>query len=134
MADPDPAPAAPGFAEITGVIVSPRGLPRISRPGRQADPARPRTELPAFGRVGYLAVSATELAIFHTTKVGMHPGPRGEPLTRVPLSELVDVTLDERLVVAFLELSFADGAHWTLQVGRINRGRAHEVVARLRPA
>ena len=119
------------FAEICGVLASPRGMPRISRPGRGP---RAATELPGFGRVGYLAVSGSELAIFNTTKIGMHPGPKGEPLTRVPLTELAGVKLDERRLVAFLELRFSDGAEWTLQIGRINRTAARELVAQLRPA
>ena len=131
MTDHTSSSPAPEFAEIAGVLVSPRGLPRLPRPGRRADPSRPATDLPGFGRVGYLAVSDTELAIYKTTKIGMHPGPKGEPLTRVPRSELVAVELDERPVVAFLKLGFADEATWTLQVGRLNRDAARAVATLL---
>ena len=125
---------SPDFAEVIGVLVSPRGLPRTSRRGRSSDPDRPVTDLPGFGRVGYLAVSDTELAIFKTTRTSMHPGPRGEPLTRVPLTNLVGVELDERRVVSFLELRFADDAVWTLQIGLIHRPAARLLAAHLRPS
>ncbi len=82
--------------------------------------------------MGYLAVSDTELAIFKTTKTSVHPGPKGEPLTRVALTDLVGVELDERRVVSFLELRFADEAAWTLQIGLIHRPAARELVAHLR--
>ena len=131
MTDHIPDLAPPGFAELTGVLVSPRGMPRMPRPGRRIDPDRPVTDLPGFGRVGYLAVSDTELAVFNTTKIGAHPKPKGTPLTRVPLSELVAAELDERRVVAFLHLRFADDAAWTLQIGLINRAAARRVVAAL---
>jgi hypothetical protein len=124
---------SPDFAEVIGVLVSPRGLPRTSRRGRSSDPDRPVTDLPGFGRVGYLAVSDTELAIFKTTRTSVHPGPRGEPLTRVPLTNLVGVELDERRVVSFLELRFADDAVWTLQIGLIHRPAARQLAAHLRP-
>jgi hypothetical protein len=121
------------FVEVIGVLVSPRGLPRTSRRGRASDPDRV-TDLPGFGRVGYLAVSDTELAIFRTTKTSMHPGLRGEPLTRVPLTDLIGVGLDERRVVSFLELRFADDAVWTLQIGLIHRPAARQLAAHLRPS
>lgn len=122
------------FAEVVGVLVSPREMPRRSRPARKADPDVPATTLPGFGRVGYLAVSDTELAIFRTTTMSVHPGPKGAPLTRVPRRELTAVELDERRLVAFLRLTFADGASWPLQVGYINRPAARQLVAELQPA
>jgi hypothetical protein len=121
MTDDDNAIAPAPFAEEAGVLVSPRGLPRMPRPGRRSDPDRPVTDLPSFGRVGYLAVSDAELALFKTTKIGMHPGPKGDPLTRVPLAAVVAAELEERRVVAFLQLHYSDEATWTLQIGLINR-------------
>jgi hypothetical protein len=133
MTDDNAAGGTAHFAEMIGVPVSPRGVPRMPRSGRQLDPDRPATDLPGFGRVGYLAVSDTELAIFKTTKTGMRPGPKGEPLTRVPLTELVKVELEEHRIVAFLQLRFADDAIWTLQIGLLNRTMARQVTAQLRP-
>ncbi len=133
MTDDNTPGATADFAELTGVLVSPRGVPRMPRSGRQRDPDRPVTDLPGFGRVGYLAVSDTELAIFKTTKTGMHPGPKGEPLTRIPLTELVGVELEEHRIVAFLQLRFADDAIWTLQIGLLHRAKARQVTAQLRP-
>ena len=129
----DHAPS-PDFTERAGALVSPRQLPRVSRPGRTPDPDRPVTDFPAFGRVGYLAVSDTELAMFRTSKLGMRPGPKGAPLTRVPLSELAAVGFEERRLVAFLDLRFADDALWSLQIGLINRPAARLLVAELDPA
>ena len=130
----DASPPPPPFAELAGVLVSPRGLPRMPRPGRRPAPDRPVTAQPDFGRVGYLAVSDTELAVFKTTKVAMHPGPKGDALTRIPLTELAGAELEEHRVIALLELRFTDDAAWTLQVGLINRPAARELVARLQPA
>ena len=44
------------------------------------------------------------------------------------------VELDERRVVAFLQLRFTDGALWTLQIGLINRPAARQLLSQLRPA
>jgi hypothetical protein len=46
---------------------------------------------------------------------------------------LVGVELDERRVVSFLELRFADDAVWTLQIGMIHRPAARQLAAHLRP-
>lgn len=140
------ASAALGAPEIAGTLVNPRGYMRktVARTaGREVAglvgslaaglAARDRgqaPELPDFGRVGYVAVSASEVALVKT-RTGRRMHPTDVALARAPRSELEDVELDEGRMVSHLRLRFANGRLWEFDVPRSDRLTARAVVAAL---
>jgi hypothetical protein len=87
--------------------------------------------VPDFGRVGYVAVSATEVAVVKT-KTGWRMTPTDVALARAPRSELVSAELDEGLMVSHLRLQFAEGRLWEFDVPRSDKKTAREVVSALK--
>src|ERR1700689_4725652 len=96
------AAAALGAPEIAGTLVNPRGYAKkavAGAAGRQVagmvgsaaaalgtrDGNKGVSSLPDFGRVGYVAVSATEVAVVKT-KYGWKMKPTDEALARAPRS------------------------------------------------
>jgi hypothetical protein len=85
-------------------------------------------ELPDFGRVGYLAVTADEIALVKS-KTGLFKMKVGnEVLTRAPRSELASTELDRGALKSRLTLRFADGASWEFDVPKANHGTITRVV------
>jgi hypothetical protein len=119
------APAALGAPQVAGTLVNPRGYMKktVARAaGREVagmvgpvaaglatrdDGARAH-DLPDFGRVGCVAVSATDIAVVKT-KLGWKMAPTEVALARAPRSELASAELDEGRMVSHLRLRFADG-------------------------
>jgi hypothetical protein len=139
------ASAALGAPEIAGTLVNPKGFAKktIARTaGREVaglvgDLAAGRaareksvSDLPDFGRVGYLAVSATEVALVKT-KYGWKMTPTDEALARAPRSELASVDWDEGLLLSHLRLVFAGGQIWEFDVPKADKKTAKAVVATL---
>ena len=137
--------AALGAPEIAGTLVNPRGYAKkaVARvAGREiaglvgstaaALAARNRevSDLPDFGRVGYVAVSATEVAVVKT-KYGWKMTPTDEALARAPRSALASVEWDEGRLVSHLTLSFSDGQSWAFDVPKSDKKTARAVVAEL---
>ena len=143
--------AALGAPEIAGTLVNPRGYAKkaVARvAGREiaglvgstgsgkttaaALAARDKavSDLPDFGRVGYVAVSATEVAVVKT-KYGWKMTPTEEALVRAPRSALASVEWDEGRLVSHLTLSFTDGQAWAFDVPKSDKKTARAVVAEL---
>ena len=87
-------------------------------------------DLPDFGRVGYVAVSATEIAVVQT-KTGWKMRPTDEALARAPRSELASASLDEGRMLSHLRLQFADGRRWEFDIPKSDKRTARAVVAAL---
>jgi hypothetical protein len=139
--------AALGAPEIAGTLVNPRGYvkKRVARTaGREVaglvgsvaaglatrDGGAGVSDLPDFGRVGYVAVSTTEVAVLKT-KLGWKMTPTDVALARAPRSELASAELDEGRMVSHLRLRFADGRLWEFDVPKSDKKTAREVVAAL---
>jgi hypothetical protein len=90
-------------------------------------------DLPDFGRVGYVAVSATEVAVVKT-RHGWKMTPTEEALTRAPRSPLASVEWDEGRRVLHLTLSFTDGHAWAFDVPNSDKKTARAVVEALQSA
>jgi hypothetical protein len=140
--------AALGAPEIAGTLVNPRGYVKrtVARTaGREiaglvgstaaALAARNKevSDLPDFGRVGYVAVSGTEVAVIKT-KYGWKMTPTEEALARAPRSALASVDWDEGRLVSHLTLSFSDGQEWAFDVPKSDKKTARAVVEVLRSA
>jgi hypothetical protein len=140
------ASAALGAPEIAGTLVNPRGYVKktVARTaGREvaglagslaaAVATRDHTpvpDLPDFGRVGYVAVSATEIAVVKT-KAGWKMRPTDVALARAPRSELASASLDEGRMLSHLRLQFADGRLWEFDIPKSDKATARAVVAAL---
>ncbi len=141
------ASTALGAPQIAGTLVNPRGYMKktVARTaGREIAglagdlaaglAARERnpgpSELPDFGRVGYVAVSATEVAVTKT-KTGWKMTPTDVALVRAPRSELSSAELEEGRMLSHLRLRFANGLLWEFDVPRSDRETARSVVAAL---
>ncbi len=137
--------AALGAPEIAGTLVNPKGYVKktVARTAGQevaglvgstaaalATREMGTPDLPDFGRVGYVAVSATEIAVLKT-KTGWKMTPTEVALVRAPRSELASAELDEGAMVSHLRLRFADGRLWEFDVPRSDRKTARAVVAAL---
>jgi hypothetical protein len=137
--------AALGAPELAGTLVNPKGYAKrvVARTaGREVaglvgDLAAGRAardkgvpDLPDFGRVGYLAVSADEVALVKT-KYGWKMTPTDEALARAPRSDLASVEWDEGRLISHLKLSFAGGESWEFDVPKADKKTAQAVVAAL---
>jgi hypothetical protein len=142
------ASAALGAPEIAGTLVNPKGYVKraITRTAggevaglvgatAAALAARDKavSDLPDFGRVGYLAVSAGEVALVKT-KYGWKMTPTDEALARAPRSELESVEWDEGRLVSHLTLNFAGGQSWAFDVPKSDKKTARAVVEALQSA
>jgi hypothetical protein len=134
-----------GAPEIAGTLVNPKGYAKkaVARvAGREAaglvgsvaaglaagDPGAP--DLPDFGRVGYVAVSQSDVMVLKT-KTGWKMTPTEEVIVRASRSELASVEWDEGKMVSHLTLQFANGHVWHFDVPRSDRKTARAVVAAL---
>ena len=88
------------------------------------------SDLPDFGRVGYVAVSATEVAVVKT-KFGWKMTPTDQALARAPRSALESAELEEGKMVSHLKLRFANGQTWAFDIPRSDKKTARAVVAAL---
>jgi hypothetical protein len=138
-----------GASEVAGTFLTPHGLTRkmtahvaggvvAGAAGRVvADaiagaPGGERTDrTPEFGRIGYLAATAEEVALVRGKSGLMRPKVGSEILARVPRSQVSAVTLDRGALKAELRIEFADGGLWRFEVPKINRATAERVVSAL---
>jgi hypothetical protein len=145
------ASAALGAPQLAGTLVNPRGYAKntvarvagaevaglagtvaagiATRGGGAATP-----DLPDFGRVGYVAVSATEVVVVRTKTGLLKMSPTDIALARAPRSELVSAELDEGKLLSHLVIRLADGKRWEFDVPKANKKTAKEVVATLAAA
>jgi hypothetical protein len=141
------ASAALGAPEIAGTLVNPRGYMKktVARTaGREVaglvgsvaaglaagGGETGGSELPDFGRVGYLAVSATEVALVKT-KWGWKMTPTDVALARASRSELASVELEEGRMVSHLRLRFANGRLWQFDIPKADKKTARAVIEAL---
>jgi hypothetical protein len=141
----DDASAALGAPQIAGTFVSPKGLTRrmtgdatmraIGRgiTGSAVAPGAvgPFEGAPAFGNVGYLAVTADKVAIVQAKTGAMRPKVGSEVIARVARSNVSSVELDPHMLTASLKIGFADGGSWEFEVPKKYRPTAQEVVRAL---
>jgi len=137
------ASAALGAPEIAGTLVNPKGLMKkqVARvagrevaglvgsvaAGLAADRHKGAPDIPDFGRVGYVAVSATDVALVKT-KYGWKMRPTEEVLARASRSELTSAELEEGKMVSHLRFQFANGQLWEFDIPRADKKTARAVV------
>jgi hypothetical protein len=141
------ASAALGAPELAGTLVNPRGYMRktvartagrevaglvgsvaagLAARGGQAEVS----DLPDFGRVGYVAVSAAEVALVKT-RFGWKMTPTDVALARAPRSQLTSAELEEGRMISHLRLRFTSGQLWQFDIPKADKKTARAVVAAL---
>ena len=73
-------------------------------------------EVPNFGRVGYLAVTDSELALVKTKTGAFKMKIGDEVLARVPRSEITSTALDEGRLLSHLKIEFSNGVAWEFDI------------------
>jgi hypothetical protein len=138
------ATEALGAPEIAGSFVSPKGLTtRLTGAaaagmvggvvGRAAVThiSQKHEGAPSFGTIGYVAVTADEVAIVRGKTGLMKPKVGAEVVARVPRSEVASVELDPGALKAALKIGFVNGGWWEFEVPKIYRKTAQQVVQTL---
>lgn len=139
------ASGALGAPQLAGTFVSPKGLTkRMTGDAAMRAVGRATTGsavapgshgafegAPAFGNVGYVAVTADEVAIVRGKTGAMKPKVGSEVISRAPRSSVTSVELDPHMLTASLKIAFADGGSWEFEVPKKYRPTAEEVVRAL---
>ena len=87
-------------------------------------------EVPDFGRVGYLAVSASDVALVKT-KAGWKMTPTDEVPARVPRTDVASSELAEGRLLSRLTIEFSNGVGWQFDIPRNDKKTARGVVEAL---
>jgi hypothetical protein len=135
--------AALGATEIAGTLVNPRGFTKKMSVGAVggvvgavaatvvASRQSRASEVPEFGRVGYVSASETEVALIKTKSgvVKMHV--TDQVLARAPREELETVAMKDGKLISVLTLRFTNGVLWEFDVPKTAKKSAKGLVAAL---
>ncbi len=133
--------AALGAPELAGAMVNPRGFGKKATVGAiggavgavaatvVASRSSGVADLPAFGRVGYLAASETEVALIKTKSGAIKMKVTDQALARVPREELRSAELHEGKLFSHMRLEFNNGTVWEFDVPKIGKKNAKELVS-----
>ena len=137
-----------GAAEVAGSFVNPKGMTKkmtASVAGRVAggvvgsvaasmktgSPYAGAADVPNFGRVGYIAVTADDVALVKT-ETGMLKMKIGdEVLARSPRAEIASAELDKGALLSHLKIVFTNGVSWEFDVPKKDKKTAQRVVEAL---
>lgn len=139
------ASAALGSPQLAGTFVSPKGLTkRVTGDVAMRQVGRAVTGsavspgsggsfggAPAFGQVGYVAVTTDEVAIVEGKAGMMKPKVGDKVIARTPRSQIASVELDPKMLTAALKIGFTGGDSWEFEVPKKYRETAQQVVAAL---
>ena len=132
--------AAMGAPVIAGTMVNPRGFGKKASVGAiggvvgavaataVASRSSKVSDVPAFGRVAYLAASETEVGLIKTKSGALKMKVTDEVLARAPRTELGTVELKDGKLISHMRLQFANGTVWEFDVPKIGKKNAKELV------
>jgi hypothetical protein len=135
--------AALGAPEIAGVMVNPRGFTKKMSVGAVggvvgavaatavASRSSKASGVPAFGRVGYVAASESEVALIKTKSGALKMKVTDEVLARAPREELEAVALKDGKLISHLRLQFSNGTVWEFDVPKTSKKKAKWLVTAL---
>jgi len=120
---------APGAGILGEAITAGVSAAITMRAQKQAKGEAAKSKTPQFGRLAFLAVSASELALI---ALETHGGVRlrlGPVIESVPRSQVASVALGRGrpLMAVPLTVTFSDGTSWALEVARPLKRRAEEL-------
>jgi len=131
------ASEALGSPQVAGVFVNPTGFGRravaMSVGGVVGGVIAARTTsnqtgVPAFGRVGYLAASESDIALLKTKSGLMNMKVTDQVLARRQRSEIASVHIDGGVLASKLTIQFTDGDEWLFDVPRAKARDARQFV------
>jgi hypothetical protein len=132
------ASQALGAPQVAGTFVSPKGLTRKMTGaaaggvvGAVIGGMGGAKETPAFGNLGYVAVTADELAIVKGKSGLFKPKVGTEVIARAPRGEVASVELDRGALKSALKIQFADGGSWEFEVPKVHKKTAEAVTTAL---
>jgi hypothetical protein len=140
------ASEALGAQELAGCFVSPKGLTKkvtgataagmvAGVAGRAAaNQALGSEGAPTFGGVGYVAVTAAEVAIVKGKTGLLKPSVGKDVIARVPREQVASVDLEPHMLTAKLKIGFTDGGWWEFEIPKMHRNAAEQMVRVLKPA
>jgi hypothetical protein len=133
-----------GAPQVAGTFVSPKGLTKRMTGaaagsviggvvGRVAATAAMggHEGAPSFGTIGYVAVTADEVAIVRGKAGLFKPKVGSEVVARVARSEVASAELDPGALKAALKIEFSDSGWWEFEVPKVHRKTAEQVVRAL---
>jgi hypothetical protein len=133
--------AALGAPELAGAMVNPRGFGKKASMGALggvvgavaaaavAGRSSKASDLPSFGRVGYIAASETEVALIKTKSGALKMKVTDQALARAPREELQTVELKDGKLLSHLRMQFSNGTVWEFDVPKIGKKHARELVS-----
>jgi hypothetical protein len=133
--------AALGAPELAGAMVNPRGFGKKASVGAiggavgavastaVASRSSKASDVPSFGRVGYIAASETEVALIKTKSGALKMKVTDEVLARAPREELQTVELKDGKLLSSLRLQLTNGTVWDFDVPKIGKKNAKQLVA-----
>jgi len=124
-----------GMPELAGCFVSPKGLTKkmtgAAAAGMVAGVAGTATigkeGAPSFGTLGYVAVTATEVAIVKGKAGLLKPSVGSEVIARVSREQIASVELQPGALKAALKIGFAGGGGWEFEIPKVHRKNAERV-------
>lgn len=142
------ASAALGAPEIAGTFVSPKGFAKkmtatvaggqvggvvgsVAANVMAGRSSGGPSELPSFGRAGYVAVSENEVALVKTKTGAFKMKITEDVLARVPRSDVASAELDEGKLISHLKIAFSNGAIWQFDIPAQAKKTARSVVSAL---
>lgn len=75
-------------------------------------------DVPSFGRVAYLAVTETEVALLGTKTGAFKMKIGSQVLARAPRAEITSAEFDQGMLLSHLTIEFSNGARWPFDVPR----------------
>jgi hypothetical protein len=133
--------AALGAPELAGAMVNPRGFGKKASVGAiggvvgavaattVASRSSKASDVPAFGRVGYIAATETEVALIKTKSGALKMKVTDEVLVRAPREELQTVELKDGKLFSSLRLQFTNGTVWGFDVPKTSKKNVKQLVA-----
>ena len=139
----DDASAALGAPQVAGTLVNPKGLTKkmtASVAGGEvagvvgnvaaslASGPAGAPQVPDFGRVGFVAVSADDIAIVKTKTGAFKMKVTDEVLARAPRSDITSSELDQGMMLSKLKIAFANGVLWEFDIPKQAKKSAQGLV------
>jgi hypothetical protein len=88
-------------------------------------------QVPNFGRVGYVAASADDVALVKTKTGAFKMKVTDEVLASVPRSEIASSELDQGTLLSHLTIVFTNGVRWEFDVPKAGKKTAQQLVTAL---
>lgn len=125
------ASQALGSPQVAGTFVSPKGHTKNVTARVAGVSAYESPGAPDFGDIGYVALTADQIAIVKGKHGLFKPKVGSEVIARAERENVTAAELDGGVLKAAMRFSFTDGGTWEFEVPKIYRKTAEQVVRAL---